>query len=54
MGILDVIKGQFLDVIEYEDISNKILLYKYVRPDGSNEIKQGAQLIVRESQKAVY
>lgn len=54
MGILDVIKGQFLDVIEYEDISNKILVYKYVRPDGSNEIKQGAQLIVRESQKAVF
>lgn len=54
MGILDAIKGQFIDVIEYVDQSNKILVYKYQRPSGDNEIKQGAKVIVRESQKAVF
>ena len=38
------IKDQFLDVIEYIDESNKILVHKYNdRP--SNEIKQGAKVI---------
>ena len=46
------IKEQFIDVIEYIDESNKILVHKYERP--GNEIKQGAQVIVRESQTAVF
>ncbi len=53
MGLGDFVKGQFIDVIEFVDNSpNKLLVYKYNRPD--NEIKQGAQLIVRNGQAAVF
>jgi membrane protease subunit (stomatin/prohibitin family) len=52
MGILDKVREQFIDVIEYVDESNKLLVSKYVRP--GNEIKQGAKVIVRESQAAVF
>lgn len=54
MGFLDAVKGQFLDVIEYEDISNKILVYKFRRSSGNNELKQGSQVIVRPGQCAVF
>ncbi len=53
MGLGDFVKGQFIDVIEFVDDSpNKLLVYKYNRPD--DEIKQGAQLIVRSGQAAVF
>jgi len=52
MGILDKIKGQFIDVIEWVDDTNDTLIWKFPRYD--NEIKNGAQLIVRESQVAVF
>ena len=40
------IKDKFLDVIEYIDESDKILVHKYNdRP--TNEIKQGAKAIIR-------
>lgn len=53
MGLGNFIKDQFLDVIEYIDESDKILVHKYNdRP--SNEIKQGAKAIVREGQCAVF
>ena len=46
------IKDQFLDVIEYIDESDKILVHKYNnRP--RNEIKQGAKAIIREGLKNV-
>ena len=54
MGLLDVVKDQFLDVIEYEDVSNKLIVYKYQRESGNNELKQGSKVIVRESQSAVF
>ena len=47
------IKDQFLDVIEYIDESEKILVHKYNdRP--RNEIKQGAKAIIREGQCGVF
>lgn len=52
MGFLDSLKEQFIDVIEYTDPDNKIIVYKYVRP--GNEIKQGARVIVREGQLAIF
>ena len=54
MGLLDGVKDQFLDVIEYEDISNKLIVYKYRREGGNNELKQGSKVIVREGQNAVF
>ena len=29
MGFLDIVKDQFLDVIEYEDESNKLIVIVY-------------------------
>ncbi len=56
MGIFDAIKdkafGQFIDVIEWVDSTRNTLVWKF--PRGDNEIKNGAQLIVRESQAAVF
>ncbi len=52
MGILDKIKGQLIDVIEWTDSSNKTMVYKYDR--NGKEIMMGAQLTVRESQVAIF
>lgn len=52
MGLFEKIKGQFIDVIEWVDDTNDTLIWKFPRND--NEIKAGAQLIVRESQVAVF
>lgn len=54
MGLLDIVKDQFLDVIEYEDKSNKLIIAKFQRESGNNELKQGSKVIVRESQNAVF
>lgn len=52
MGIADFIKGQFIDVIEHVDELNKLLVFKFTRQ--GDEIKQGANLIVRNGQAAVF
>jgi excisionase family DNA binding protein len=48
MGLMDYLKGQFLEIIEWTDDSRDTLAFRY--PDEDKEIKRGAQLIVRESQ----
>ena len=48
MAILDFISKQFIDIIEWTDDSRDTLSYRF--PDDDKEIKNGAQLIVRESQ----
>ena len=52
MGLMDFIKGQLLEVIEWTDDSRDTLSYRF--PDGDKEIKRGAQLIVQESQVAQF
>ncbi len=52
MAILDFIKKQFIDIIEWTDDSRDTLSYRF--PDEDKEIKNGAQLIVRESQVAQF
>ncbi len=52
MALWDKVKGQFIDVIEWVDDSGDTLIWKF--PREGNEIKNGAQLIVRESQAAVF
>lgn len=54
MGLVDAIKDQFLDVIEFEDVSSKLIVYKYSRESGNNELKQGSKVIVREGQVAAF
>ncbi|TBR13979.1 MAG: helix-turn-helix domain-containing protein [Lysobacter sp.] len=48
MGVLDFIKGQAIEIIEWTDDSRDTLSWRF--PDEDKEIKNGAQLIVRESQ----
>ncbi len=52
MGLWDKVVGQFIDVIDWVDDTGDTLVWKFPRHD--NEIKNGAQLIVRESQTAVF
>ena len=56
MGIFDKVKeaalNQFIEVIEWLDDSQDTILYRF--PVAGQEIKNGAQLIVRESQVAVF
>ena len=48
MSLLNLIKNQLIEVIEWTDDSRDTLSYRW--PDEDKEIKNGAQLIVRESQ----
>jgi membrane protease subunit (stomatin/prohibitin family) len=52
MGILNFIKGQLLEIIEWQDDSRDTLSFRF--PDDDKEIKRGAQLIVRESQQVQF
>jgi membrane protease subunit (stomatin/prohibitin family) len=52
LGLLDKIKGEFIDVIEWTDSSPNTLVYRF--PRHNNEIKNAAQLTVREGQSAVF
>lgn len=52
MGIMDFIRGELLEIIEFNDDSRDTISYRY--PDNDREIKRGAQLIVRESQTAQF
>ncbi|MBI2423206.1 MAG: SPFH domain-containing protein [Candidatus Hydrogenedentes bacterium] len=52
MGLWDKIRGEFIDIVEWLDPSNDTMVYRFERH--GNEIKQNAQLVVRESQAAVF
>lgn len=52
MSLFNFIKSQFVEVIEWTDDSNDLMVYRF--EDGSREINMGAQLTVRESQVAVF
>jgi membrane protease subunit (stomatin/prohibitin family) len=53
MGLLDKLRGEFVDIIEWTEPSNNdILAYRF--PRYNNEIKMGAKLTVREGQSAVF
>ena len=52
MGIMDFIKGELIEIIEWTDDSRDTLSYRF--PDEDKAIKNGAQLIVRESQTVQF
>jgi membrane protease subunit (stomatin/prohibitin family) len=52
MGILDSLRTQFIEVIEWLDNSGNTMLYRF--PVHDQEIKNGARLTVRESQAAIF
>ena len=52
MGLMDYLKTQFLEIIQWQDDSRDTLSWRF--PDEDKEIKRGAQLIVRESQAVQF
>lgn len=50
--ILNLVRNQLIEVIEWTDDSRDTLSYRW--PDDDKEIKNGAQLIVRESQQVQF
>jgi len=52
MGLINYLKTQFLEIIQWEDASRDTISFRY--PDMDKEIKRGAQLVVRESQAAQF
>jgi membrane protease subunit (stomatin/prohibitin family) len=52
MGLLDRVKGQFIDIVEFLDDSRDTIVWRF--PRQGNEIKMGAQLVCREGQAAVF
>ncbi len=52
MSLWDKIKGEFIDIIQWIDDTQDTMVYRFERY--GNQIKNGAQLTVRESQVAVF
>jgi membrane protease subunit (stomatin/prohibitin family) len=52
MSLFDKIKGEFIDIIQWTDDTQDTMVYRFERY--GNQIKNGAQLTVRESQVAVF
>ncbi|HEX2202925.1 MAG TPA: SPFH domain-containing protein [Longimicrobium sp.] len=52
MGLWDFIKTELIDIVEWLDESGDTLVHRFERHE--NEIKNGAQLIVRPGQAAVF
>jgi membrane protease subunit (stomatin/prohibitin family) len=51
MGFFEKLKAELIDIVEWLDPSNDIMIHRFERYH--NEIKNGAKLVVRESQVAV-
>ncbi len=52
MGVMDFIRGQLIDVIEFQTDDKDILAHKF--EDGGKQIMMGAKLTVRPGQMAVF
>lgn len=52
MGLLDKLRGELVDIVEWVDNTNHTLVWRF--PRYNNQIKQGAKLIVRPGQVAVF
>lgn len=52
MTLRDFIKGELIDIVEWLESSTDAMVWRFDRPN--NEIKNGAQLVVRPGQVAVF
>lgn len=52
MSLFEKIRGEFIDIIEWNDSSTDTMVWRF--PRYQDEIKNGAQLIVRPGQMAVF
>ena len=51
MALFDKLRAEFIDIIEWTDNTSDTMIWRFPRHQA--EIKNGAQLTVRESQVAV-
>jgi membrane protease subunit (stomatin/prohibitin family) len=52
VGLIDRIRGEFIDIVEWTDDTRDTIVWRFPRHE--NEIKMNAKLVVRESQVAVF
>lgn len=52
MGLWDKLKGELIDIVQWLDATQDTIVYRFERYN--NEIKNGAKLVVREGQAAVF
>ncbi len=52
MGVFDFIRGELIEILEWTEDSRETISWRF--PDKDQAIKNGAQLIVRESQTAQF
>ena len=52
MGLFEKLRAELVDIVEWVDDSRTALVWRF--PRYHNQIKQGAQLIVRPGQTAVF
>jgi len=52
MGFMDKLRGELIDIVEWVDDSRHTLVWRF--PRYHNQIKYGAQLIVRPGQSAIF
>ncbi|MEO8182569.1 MAG: SPFH domain-containing protein [Deltaproteobacteria bacterium] len=52
MGLFDKLRAEFVDIVEWVDDSQHTLVWRF--PRYQNEIKNGAQLLVRPGQCAIF
>ncbi|HET7527956.1 MAG TPA: SPFH domain-containing protein, partial [Burkholderiaceae bacterium] len=52
MGLMDFIKKQFIDILQWTEAGDGVLAWRY--PMADFEIQYGASLTVRESQMAMF
>jgi membrane protease subunit (stomatin/prohibitin family) len=52
MGLMDFIKKQFIDILEWTEAADGTLAFRY--PMADHEIQYGGSLTVRESQAAIF
>jgi membrane protease subunit (stomatin/prohibitin family) len=52
MGIVDFVKKQFIDIIQWTETGDDVLVWRF--PTANQEIQQGAQLVVRATQLALF
>lgn len=52
MGLFNTLRNEFIDIIEWPDADEEVLVHRFNR--AYNEIKNGAKLVVRPGQRAVF
>ena len=52
MGLGEFIRKQFIDVLQWTEVDDSVLAYRF--PMRDMEIQMGAQLVVRETQAAIF